>query len=243
MVRKLIQDRLDELGMSRKELSVAIERDGGYISQFLVRGVPAELHERERLKVAEVLKVPEDELRGPSVPLKKRTYVKSVTARESLVDAPSRATLNELGAPTLNQKKIIPGAELYANMDLPVFGTAQGGEGSLVITDRPVDYVARPSVLLRVADGYGMIVDGDSMYPAHKPGSTALINPHLPPRPEDVCVFRSDDGAGSVHIKIKEYRGQTETHWKVRQYNPMQDSTLKKSQWQTCHRVVGSYFS
>lgn len=127
-------------------------------------------------------------------------------------------------------------------MDLPVYGTVQGGEGALIISDGPVDYVARPSVLLRVQDGYGMIVAGDSMYPL-KAGATALVNPHLPPRNEDICVFRCHADDGSVHAMIKEYRGQTDTHWKVRQYNPPKDFALKKTQWQVCHRVVGSYFS
>jgi phage repressor protein C with HTH and peptisase S24 domain len=42
---------------------------------------------------------------------------------------------------------------------------------------------------------------------------------------------------------VKEFRGETETHWKVRQFNPARDFTLKKTDWQICHRVVGSYFS
>jgi phage repressor protein C with HTH and peptisase S24 domain len=244
MVRKLIQDRLAELEMSRKELSLAIGCDGGYISQFLVRGVPRELHEPERLKIAEILKVPEEKLRGPSSPLPKRTYVKNEdTARESLIDIkpPPNDTVGE--APPNQKQQFIQSAQLYVNMDLPVYGTAQGGEGSLVISDRPVDYVTRPSVLARVQDGYGMIVDGDSMYPALKAGWIALINPHLPPRSEDICIFRWHAQDGTVNAMVKEYRGQTETHWKVRQHNPARDFTLKKSQWQICHRVVGSYFS
>jgi phage repressor protein C with HTH and peptisase S24 domain len=135
------------------------------------------------------------------------------------------------------------GAELFGmQADLPVYGTAQGGpDGAEIVSEYAVDYVARPAVLLRVRDGYGMIVTGDSMSPEHKAGSIALVNPHLPPRVGDSCVFRSETDGTHLAL-IKEYRGQTETHWKVRQHNPPKDFTLKKGDWQVVHRTVGNYF-
>lgn len=237
LVRALILEKLTELRMTMSEVSLKLERNPTYLQQFLKKGSPRELPERERIVLSEILDVPEEKLRGPSLPLAKRPYVKHGTARESLVDANARSSHNESGG----AQKPIPSADLFANMDLPVFGTAQGGDGALIITDRAVDWVARPSVLLRVEDGYGMIVTGDSMNPAHKSGSTALVNPHLPPRMEDACVFRNHSDDGTVHGLIKEYRGQTDTHWKVRQYNPPKDFSLRKSDWQICHRVVGNY--
>lgn len=241
VVRKLILERLQELGLGMAEASLQIGRNETYLQQFLRRGSPRELHERERILLAEILKVPEDELRGPSSPLPKRSYARrDVGSRESLVDPATRSPQKDVGAP----RSVIPSAELFGGMDLPVFGTAQGGDGDLIITDRPVDYVARPSVLLRVTDGYGMIVTGDSMDPVVKSGSTALVNPHLPPRVADLCLFRSRSDDGAAHAAVKEYRGETETHWKVRQYNPAKDFTLKKSEWQDRpQRIVGSYFT
>lgn len=239
MVRKLILERLQELGLDMASVSKQLGRNETYLQQFLKRGSPKELHERERMLLADILKVQEDNLRGPSLPLPKRTYVKHHgSSRESLVDRASLPPQKESGA-----QRIIPSADLFSSMDLPVFGTAQGGDGALIITDRPVDWVARPSVLLRVEDGYGMIVVGDSMDPVLKSGSTALINPHLPPRVADLCLFRSHV-EGADHAAIKEYRGETDTAWKVRQYNPARDFTLKKSEWQDRpHRIVGSYFT
>lgn len=240
LVRKLISDKLLELELSRKEVSLRMGRNETYLQQFLTKGSPRELPERERIKLAEILKVSEDELRGPSSPVPKRGYTKhSATSRESLVDSALRPPhVDERGT-----SRIIAGAELYAGLDLPVFGTAQAGGGALIITERAVDWVARPSVLLRVQDGYGMIVTGDSMDPAIKSGATALINPHLPPRLGDLCLFRNHADDGSVHAVIKEFRGETETAWKVKQYNPGKDFTLKKSDWQIVHRIVGSYFA
>jgi phage repressor protein C with HTH and peptisase S24 domain len=87
-----------------------------------------------------------------------------------------------------------------------------------------------------------MIVSGDSMSPEHKAGSIALVNPHLPARVGDSCIFRSHADDGTNLAMIKEYRGQTETHWKVRQHTPPKDFQLKKSEWQIVHRTVGNYF-
>lgn len=242
MVRKLIADRLAELGLQMKDVSLQIGRNDTYLHQFMKRGVPVELREPERLKLAEILKVPENDLRGPSITLPKRSYVKNVQgSRKSLVESETHPPyVTEGSAPT----RIIPGAELFgAQLDLPVFGTAQGGQdGALLVTDRAVDWVARPTALLRVQDGYGVIITGDSMEPVVRSGSTMLINPHLPPRIGDPCIFRCHADDGATNMLVKEYRGQTESQWKVRQYNPAKDFTLKKEAWQICHRSVGSYF-
>lgn len=238
MVRKLILERLQELELNMAEVSKAIGRNPTYLHQFMKRGVPAELHERERIKLAEILKVPEDELRGPSTPLPKRTYEKKTSlVRESLIDLTTHT-------PQSFQPRTVPGPDLFGSqMDFPIFGTVQGGQdGALIVSEAAVDWDVRPAVLLRVRDGYGVIVSGDSMAPEHKHGSIALVNPHLPARVGDSCVFRGETEDGAHLAMIKEYRGQTETHWKVRQHNPPKDFQLKKSEWQAVHRTVGNYF-
>jgi phage repressor protein C with HTH and peptisase S24 domain len=239
LVRKLILERLQELGLNMAEVSGRLGRNETYLQQFLKRGSPRELHERDRIRLAEILSVAEDQLRGPSSTLPKREYVKvTPSPRESLVAGSSRRSENQQPTPDY-----IPGAQLVGDKDLPVFGTAQGGSGALIVTSEPVDWVVRPDPLLRVRDGYGMIITGDSMDPALKSGSIALINPHLPPRVGDFCLFRNHADDGTAHAAIKEYRGETDAAWKVRQYNPPKDFTLKKSEWQVRHLVVGSYFS
>lgn len=242
MVRKLILEKLQELGLNMAEVSDQLGRNETYLQQFLKRGSPRELHERDRIRLAEILKISEDQLRGPSSILPKREYVKVMPqARESLIAGSSyRSTVPENQQPPVD---VIPGAQLVGDRDLPVFGTAQGGSGALIVTNEPVDWVVRPDPLLRVKDGYGMIITGDSMDPAIKSGSIALINPHLPPRPGDLCLFRSLADDGTAHAAIKEYRGESDSVWKVRQYNPAKDFSLKKSEWQIRHRVIGTYFT
>jgi phage repressor protein C with HTH and peptisase S24 domain len=136
---------------------------------------------------------------------------------------------------------VIPGNELVGNADLPVFGTKQGGRGALIVSNQAVDWVVRPAPLLRVAEGYGMIMTGDSMSPAVKSGWTVLVNPHLPPRPGDVCVFRSHQDDGTVLAIVKELVRYNDVTWHVHQHNPKRDIVLKRSEWKDCHVTVGNY--
>jgi phage repressor protein C with HTH and peptisase S24 domain len=242
VVRKLILEKLAEKRLSMKEASLRIGRSHSYIQQYLKRGVPAQLDEDVRAPLAELLGISEHDLRGPSSKLPKREYVKAAaTSRESLIETPEPTTLvsdNQQNTPAVRS-----GASLVGEKDLPVFGTAQGGSGALIVTDQPVDWVVRPDPLLRVRDGYGMIVTGDSMAPAHKHGSIALVNPHLPYRSGDTCIFRNHADDGEVQAIIKELRRFTDAAWHVRQYNPPKDYVLKRSEWQVCHVTVGNFFS
>lgn len=239
VVRKLILDKLAEKELTMSGASVKIGRNHAYLQQFLKRGVPAELEERDREKLAEILGVSPDDLRGPSNPLPARTYEKKVVgSRDSLIDATTHPSQSSSPAVT------VPTSELFGTqMDFPIFGTAQGGQdGALIVSETAVDWDVRPANLLHVRGGYGVIISGDSMAPEHKHGSIALVNPHLPPRPGDSCIFRSEAEDGTNLAMIKVYRGQTETHWKVGQHNPPKDFTLKKSEWQMVHRTVGNHF-
>jgi phage repressor protein C with HTH and peptisase S24 domain len=136
---------------------------------------------------------------------------------------------------------IIPGESLVGRRDLPIYASAEGGEGSIILDYDPVDHVKRPLPLESVRGGYGLIVTGESMIPACRPGDILLLNPHMPPRVEDIVVlfraFRSDTQA-----TVKEYRGATDKIWRVRRYQPQEeDFTLPRDEWRQCHVSVGKY--
>src|SRR5882757_3785119 len=91
LVRKLILEKLQELGLNMAEVSDQLGRNETYLQQFLKRGSPRELHERDRIRLAEILKITEDQLRGPSSILPKREYIKVANnTRESLIAGVSR---------------------------------------------------------------------------------------------------------------------------------------------------------
>ena len=58
-VRKLIVERVPNL----KEMSLDIGKNAAYLQQFVRRGVPVELPERVRKRLAEKLNVPEADLK------------------------------------------------------------------------------------------------------------------------------------------------------------------------------------
>ena len=238
MVRKFIQERIRDVGLTPAEVSRRLGMNVTYIQQYLKKGSPREIPERLRHALAELLNVPEDQLRGSSAPLPTKSYARNMTTQQSNVDQSLTRGLTKVsGGPSGT-----PVTEaLFGAFDLPVYGMVHGAGGELIISNRAVDWVARPFFLTRVEDAYALIVVTESMAPALRTGAIALINPHLPPRAGDMCLFRSR-AEGSDKILIKEYRGESDTVWKTRKLHPEASVILKKSEWQTCHRIVGSYF-
>lgn len=239
-VRKLILEKADERGANLAELSRKIGRNHAYLQQFIHRSTAPSVPEELRPALASELGVMPDDLRGKGkgIPAIPAVNYKPTTTESLIAGNPRRSTLpvNQQNAPE------IPGAQLVGDRDLPVFGTAQGGKGAVVISSDPVDWVLRPDSLLRVREGYGMIVTGDSMSPRIESGDTVLVNPHLPPRARDVCIFRKHEDHGSVEICVKEFVRQTDDLWYVMQHNPKKSFTLKRAEWQVCHVTVGNYF-
>lgn len=142
-----------------------------------------------------------------------------------------------------NAPIIIPGAELVGVKDMPVYAAAMGGDGHLLISFEPIDYVKRPSVLQNVTGGYGILIKGQSMIPAYWEGDTALVNPHLPPARDSDAVFyhTPPKGQGEEQAIIKRLVGISDRHWKLQQYNPAKEFSEERVDWPICHRVVGKY--
>jgi transcriptional regulator with XRE-family HTH domain len=141
----------------------------------------------------------------------------------------------------VTESPILSASDLVGDRDLKVFASAEAGDGALVLTNEPVDMVRRPEPLANVRKGYGVIAVGESMVPAVRPGDVLLVNPHLPPRAEDVCLFIFDH-EGEFRATIKEYCSQSPDAWKVKRYKPEEKTfTLRKKDWPKCHVVVGKY--
>lgn len=153
-----------------------------------------------------------------------------------------KVSIHDLDPDTSAQESfIIDDPGLIGAKDLPLYASVDAGEGALVVSSDPVDRIGRPAPLAHVRGGYGVIVAGESMSPLYRPGEVALVNPHLPPRVEDACIFRKEEN-GEFHATIKEYCGQTKDLWKVKRYQPTEiEFTLKKRDWPDCHVVIGKY--
>jgi phage repressor protein C with HTH and peptisase S24 domain len=65
IVRKRIIERATELDLDYKDISLRMGRNHAYLQQFLTRGIPRELKERDRLKLAAILNLDEEDIGGP----------------------------------------------------------------------------------------------------------------------------------------------------------------------------------
>lgn len=64
--RKRIKREIEARGLTYKDVSLALDRNAAYIQQFIERNVPAKLKEAERLRLSELLDIPESELGAPA---------------------------------------------------------------------------------------------------------------------------------------------------------------------------------
>jgi hypothetical protein len=151
-------------------------------------------------------------------------------------------TPSVIGRQTAFPPQFVPGDQLVTNdRSLPIYPAAMGGDGHVIITFDPIEYVKRPAVLEHVKDGYGLYIVGDSMIPAYKPGETALVHPRLPPaRDTDVVLFHTPPHAEAECI-IKQLNTFNDKEWMLEQFRPPMEFTESRKEWPICHRVVGKY--
>lgn len=144
----------------------------------------------------------------------------------------------------LEPARLVPGEQLVGERDLPVYSSAEGGDGALILSTDPIEWVKRPAPLTNVRGGYGIYIVGDSMLPRFNPSEIALVHPHLPFRSGvDVVLYRGD--VHDHHAIVKHLRRATSTEWHLTQWNPPEGESrefvLPRADWTVCHVIVGSY--
>jgi len=216
----LIRDKRRELGWSQKDLA---ERVG--VSQVAIM----KIERGETVKSKHFPKIAQ--LLGLDLALLDPTLVKghvhTVTTRGS--------------APPNRALQVISNEQIKGRYDLPVYSTAQGGTGALVLSNQPFRHIARPLNLDGIQDAFGVLIVGNSMAKEYREGDIAYVDPHLPPRVGDACLFQSENH-GTVEAVIKYLEKPAESSpdlWHVSQSNPEKKFTLKKAEWQKCYVLVG----
>lgn len=122
---------------------------------------------------------------------------------------------------------------------LPIYAAAEGGKGHLIIDHTAIDQLPGPEDLRYARDPYGILIVGESMVPAYRPGDIAWVNPHkLPERDTDVVLYHVPPYREAEAI-IKTLISWSPREWKLRQYQPPLDFTEPTVDWPVCHRIVG----
>lgn len=124
--------------------------------------------------------------------------------------------------------------------DIPVWASASAGdeEGTIVLTDSPIDFIRRSELMLGVAKPFAFYIVGDSMLERFAQGDMGVINPSLPLRPMDDCVFIQHGEDGVIYGLVKRLLRATPDSWRVRQLNPHRDFVLPKAKWSTAYRIA-----
>jgi len=149
------------------------------------------------------------------------------------------------GRPGAAKAGFIPPPTLLGERDLPVYAAVEGGPGEITVSTDPIDMVPRPWYLGSVKDGYAVLVVGESMIPAFRPGEMAIVNPRLAPLRNKDHILVKEAADGSFQATIKHLLGWTEEDWKLEQFNPPAGGqrlfTLSRQEWRRALRVVGKY--
>jgi phage repressor protein C with HTH and peptisase S24 domain len=127
---------------------------------------------------------------------------------------------------------------------VPVFATKELGATLMLLTERAIDYAARPSVLRYVTEAFGINVSSNSMEPAIRAGDVAWINPLLPPaRNKNVLLCRPDDSGGEVGM-IAILVDYDRDNWTVETINPERNRVaLPRKTWTKCLRIAAVHYN
>jgi phage repressor protein C with HTH and peptisase S24 domain len=213
-VRSLIVSRVAELGLSLSELSLSVGKNHAYFQQFIKRGVPRQLPEEVRSRVAEILKVPEPLLKGTP---KSSSFL--------------------MAKPNADHR----GAVKIATW-VPVYGQAVGGkDDEFVLSGNQVSEVLAPAGLSSVPDAYAVYVVGDSMEPRYFAGETVFVNPRLPIGREAFVVAQiSGSDEGKPRAYVKRFVSQDSRRLRLEQYNPKKVIEFPTSKVISLHRIIMS---
>lgn len=213
--RRAIKAAVDQGLTTYQALSDAIGKNPTYVQQFITKGSPRELRERDARIVAEIIKSAPP---NSSPPERRKGFAPVITPGRDLVS---------------NERS------------LPLYAAARGGDGHVIVTFEAIDYRKMPTILQGVRGGYGLLITGESMIPAYWPGDEALVNPNLPPqRDTDVILYHTPpQESGEAEAIIKRLVGMNDGEWTLEQYRPAETFKEARQEWPVCHRVVGKYNS
>lgn len=124
--------------------------------------------------------------------------------------------------------------------DIPVWASvaAGDGEGSMILTAEPIDYIRRTERTANVRDPWAFHIVGDSMLERLAQGDQVIINPAMPLLPGADCVFVHQADDGIMYGLVKRLLRANADVWRVRQLNPAKDFELGRRKWSKAYRIA-----
>lgn len=202
--RKLITDRIAELGLDMSSLSLSMGKNHAYLQQFLKRGVPVELKEGDREMLARHLHIEPDDLRiSPREMVGTSLFLSERPSRDALVPATPELAPGLAGVAEI---KAALGAGSAGDGEM---GPYSVGLGENISADVVRDVWGIPDAYLqgelRTTRSRVRILEvrGDSMLPTLLPGDRVMVD-LTDRRPSPAGLFALWDGVG-VAVKRLEH--------------------------------------
>lgn len=218
-VRQLIIEKAKEKGTSLKVLSEQAGKNHAYLQQFVKRGQPADLPEKIRRKLADLLGVDEDSLRP--------------------VEGEAGGNGNVIPNPRTQNARL--GGAVALTATLPVYGQAVSGrDGKFVLNGNKIADIIAPPTLAGVPDAYAVYIVGESMEPRYFAGEAVFVNPRAPVRRGDFVVAQIHDSEDrpSPDAYVKRFVSMDDRLLRLEQYNPRKTMEFPRKKVASVHRIV-----
>lgn len=124
---------------------------------------------------------------------------------------------------------------------LPVWASAEGGQGAWIVDDHPIAWVERPDFLDGVVGAFAVRLIGDSASPKYEHDDVLLINTARLVKAGDWCLFLKEHSDSGTFAAVKKLVRSTGKAWVVSQLNPVKQFDLPKAEWGKAYKVVGVY--
>ncbi|MBO1080877.1 S24 family peptidase [Roseomonas haemaphysalidis] len=227
-VRKLIDEKLVELDVDLSSLSQKMGRNHAYLQQYMRRGVPVELKEKDRERLAPLLGIHADELR--------------LSPREAAESAPMKYPANDTKPRTVpSDPSITPALNGVPEIDA-ILGAGSAGDGEMeawspdgissisadVIRDTwgiPDSYLLGE---LHTTRERARIIEvrGDSMEPTLEPGDRVMVDLG-DRRPSPPGLFALWDGIGVVVKRLEHIPNSDPPRFRL-----MSDNTARHNEYE-----------
>jgi phage repressor protein C with HTH and peptisase S24 domain len=198
-VRRRLDEAIQAKGTDYATVSRLLGRNSAYVQQFIRRGVPRRLDERDRKILAHHLQIPEEELGAPEgFPVPQRIAEPESRERRVLLSAATAADPRDRGA-ALRDYVLIPYVSAKAcGPDATAGAETAAGDALAFETG-----FARALGSGRLGALSAIRVEGDAMVPTLLPGDQILVDADdSAPLRDGIYVLRLDDAFAVKRISV-----------------------------------------
>jgi SOS-response transcriptional repressor LexA len=221
-IRKHLSALILRSGFSYQELSKRLGKNPSYIRDFIRRGTPRELHERERIKISILLHIDERELRSYVAP--NNVFEENGRPEHLTSAAPS---------PKIESQMFTDAA------DLPMRGTPilESKIGAYSFMDNPpIGLALRPAILRGVTDAYCVEVADDLMEPAFRRRFVLWVHPYRAVNAGDDVIAHLRDGTSLIRNLVE----RSDEFVILQSFNPQRLLKFPSSEVAKLHLIIGS---